>query len=156
MCFFDPASPITNNAISGNGEEDVKTESASLSLLSGIHAAADEPSAGAVFARSAAVVSEYDRGADEHLQLDGRLRAIVDIAAADAGTPAASGGDSEFEPRAQRVEVRRRRDADLGLQLLPVAVWRRVSCTTTSTVDPFTFVPHAWGAGADAAAGVGA
>ena len=34
--FFDPASPITNYAISGNGEEDVKTESASLSLLSGI------------------------------------------------------------------------------------------------------------------------
>jgi hypothetical protein len=34
--FFDPASPITNYAISGNGEEDVKTENASLSLLSGI------------------------------------------------------------------------------------------------------------------------
>ena len=34
--FFDPASPITNYAISGNGEEDVKTESASLSLLSGL------------------------------------------------------------------------------------------------------------------------
>ncbi len=34
--FLDPASPITNNAISGNGEEDVKTESASLALLSEI------------------------------------------------------------------------------------------------------------------------
>src|SRR5271157_235028 len=34
--FLDPASPVTNNAISGNGEEDVRTESASLSLLSGI------------------------------------------------------------------------------------------------------------------------
>src|SRR5450631_3388513 len=34
--FFDPASPITNYAISGNGEEDLTTESASLSLLSGI------------------------------------------------------------------------------------------------------------------------
>ncbi|MGD0793745.1 MAG: TonB-dependent receptor [Terriglobales bacterium] len=34
--FLDPASPVTNNAISGNGEEDVATESASLSLLSGI------------------------------------------------------------------------------------------------------------------------
>ena len=34
--FFDPGSPITNYAISGNGEEDVATESASLSLLSGI------------------------------------------------------------------------------------------------------------------------
>ncbi len=32
--FFDPASPITNYAMSGNGEEDVKTENASLSLLS--------------------------------------------------------------------------------------------------------------------------
>ena len=34
--FFDPASPITNYGISGNGEEDVKTESASLALLSGL------------------------------------------------------------------------------------------------------------------------
>jgi hypothetical protein len=34
--FLDPASPITNTAISGNGEEDVKTESASLALLSEI------------------------------------------------------------------------------------------------------------------------
>ena len=34
--FFDPGSPITNYAMSGNGEEDVATESASLSLSSGI------------------------------------------------------------------------------------------------------------------------
>ena len=34
--FFDPASPITNYAMSGNGEEDVTTESASLSLLSSL------------------------------------------------------------------------------------------------------------------------
>jgi hypothetical protein len=34
--FLDPASPITNYAISGKGEEKVKTESASLGLLSGI------------------------------------------------------------------------------------------------------------------------
>jgi Carboxypeptidase regulatory-like domain/TonB dependent receptor len=34
--FFDPASPITNFAMSSNGEEDVKTESASLGLLSGL------------------------------------------------------------------------------------------------------------------------
>src|ERR1035437_5975469 len=34
--YLDPASPITNTAISGNGEEDVKTESGSLSLLSEI------------------------------------------------------------------------------------------------------------------------
>jgi hypothetical protein len=33
---FDPGSPITNDAISANGEEDVATESASLSLVSGI------------------------------------------------------------------------------------------------------------------------
>jgi len=33
--FSDPASPITNYAISANGEEKVATESASLSLLSG-------------------------------------------------------------------------------------------------------------------------
>ena len=58
----------------------------------------------------------------EHLRLDGGFWAIVDFAAADAGTPAAPGGDFEPEPRAQRVEVRRRRDADLGLQLLSVAV----------------------------------
>ena len=34
--FLDPARPVTNNAISGNGEEDVATESASLTLTSGI------------------------------------------------------------------------------------------------------------------------
>ena len=34
--FFDPASPITTFAVSDNGEEDVATESASLSLTSGI------------------------------------------------------------------------------------------------------------------------
>jgi hypothetical protein len=34
--FFDPASPITNSAVSGNGEEDVATASASLGLLSGL------------------------------------------------------------------------------------------------------------------------
>jgi Carboxypeptidase regulatory-like domain/TonB dependent receptor len=36
--FLDPASPVSNYAISGNGEEDVKTESASLALTSGITA----------------------------------------------------------------------------------------------------------------------
>jgi hypothetical protein len=34
--FFDPASPITNYAMSGNGEEAVWTESGSLSLLSSL------------------------------------------------------------------------------------------------------------------------
>jgi len=34
--FFDPANPITNYSISGNGEEDVKTEALSLSLLSSV------------------------------------------------------------------------------------------------------------------------
>ncbi len=34
--YLDPASPITNTAISGNGEENVKTESVSLALLSEI------------------------------------------------------------------------------------------------------------------------
>jgi hypothetical protein len=34
--FLDPSSPITNYAISGNGEENVKTESASLTLLSAV------------------------------------------------------------------------------------------------------------------------
>ena len=34
--FFDPASPITTYAISDNGEEDVATESGSISLTSGI------------------------------------------------------------------------------------------------------------------------
>jgi hypothetical protein len=34
--FLDPGSPITNYAMSGNGEEDVATESAALALVSGI------------------------------------------------------------------------------------------------------------------------
>ncbi|MGD0015443.1 MAG: hypothetical protein ABSD56_13640, partial [Bryobacteraceae bacterium] len=32
--FFEPSSPITNDAVSGNGEEQVATESASISLIS--------------------------------------------------------------------------------------------------------------------------
>lgn len=34
--FFEPSSPITNDALSGNGQEDVTTESASISLLSSL------------------------------------------------------------------------------------------------------------------------
>jgi len=34
--FFDPGSPITNFAMSSNGEEDVRTETASIALLSGL------------------------------------------------------------------------------------------------------------------------
>ena len=34
--FFDPASPITNYSMSGNGEEDVTTESASVTLTSSL------------------------------------------------------------------------------------------------------------------------
>ena len=34
--FFDPASPITNSALSDNGEEEVTTESGSISLISGL------------------------------------------------------------------------------------------------------------------------
>jgi len=34
--FFDPANPVTNYAMSGNGEEDVTTESGSVSLLSSL------------------------------------------------------------------------------------------------------------------------
>ncbi len=88
------------------------------------YAAADQPFACAVLARSGTVVSQYDRGADQHLQLDAGFRAIVDTAATDAGAPAACGGDFEPEPRAKRMEDRRRRDDDLGLQLLPVTLWR--------------------------------
>src|SRR6266849_10642605 len=90
------------------------------------YAAADEPSAGAVFARSAAVLSKFNGGANEHLQLAPGFWAIVDFAAADAGTPVACGGDFESEPRTKLGEVRGRRDVDLGLQLFSVAVWGRV------------------------------
>jgi hypothetical protein len=34
--FFDPASPVTNNALSNNGTEEVKTESAAANLLSAL------------------------------------------------------------------------------------------------------------------------
>ena len=43
--LFDPSSPITNYAISSNGEEDVKTESASLALAERTDYQADESSA---------------------------------------------------------------------------------------------------------------
>jgi hypothetical protein len=41
----------------------------------------DEPPAGAVFARPGTIVSQYDRGADKHLQLDAGFWAVVDLAA---------------------------------------------------------------------------
>ncbi len=34
--FFEPSNPVTNDALSGNGEEEVTTESASISLLSSL------------------------------------------------------------------------------------------------------------------------
>jgi hypothetical protein len=34
--FLDPSSPITNDSLSGNGEEDVTTESASVTLTSSL------------------------------------------------------------------------------------------------------------------------
>ena len=119
---FDPASPITNYAMSGNGEEDVKTESASLSLLSSITPRLTSHLRVQFSRDLEQSFPKYDRGADEYLQLDAGFGAIVDLAAADAGTPAAPGGDLESEPGAKPVEVWRRRDADLGLRLLPVAL----------------------------------
>src|SRR5208282_6539609 len=116
-------------------------------------AAADEPSAGTVFARPGTVVSQPNGDADQHLRLAAGFRTIVDLAAADAGTPVAPGRDFEPEPRAQPVEVRRRHHAYLGLQLLPVAVWGRVfvrqHCGESAHVRA-----HARGAIADAAAGL--
>jgi len=78
-------------------------------------AAADQPSAGTVFARPGAVVSKHDRNTDAPLRLDDGLGAVFDVAAGDAGTTTASGGDFEPDPGPQPVEVRGRRDADLGL-----------------------------------------
>src|SRR4029077_8977154 len=81
--------------------------------------------------------------------------AVVNIAAADAGTPAAYPGDFEFEPRAKPVEVRGRWDVDLGLQLLSLAL-RWGVFLREHTGESVYVCADARGAGADAAAGVGA
>jgi hypothetical protein len=124
--FFDPGSPITFDSISANGQEAVSTESASLALLSSISPRLTSPSESSVFARSRAASSKHNRDAIEYLQLDGGFWAIVESAAADSRTSPASGRDSEFKSRAERVEVRRRRDEDVGLRLLPIDVWGKV------------------------------
>ena len=153
--FFDPASPITNSAVSGNGEEDVATESAPLGLLSGLtpwltsHLRVQ-------FSRDLQQsFSNTTAGADEHLRLAPEFWAVVDIAAADAGTPAPYSRDFESEPRAKSVEVRRRRNVDLGLQLLSVAVRWGVFVREHSGESVYVCA-DARRAGADATHGVGA
>jgi len=113
--FLDPASPITNNAISGNGEEDVATESASLALFSGVTPTLTSHLR-AQFSRDLQQsFPNANRSADQYLQLASGLWAVIDIAAPDPGTPPAFSRNIELEPRTKRVEVRRRRDVDLGL-----------------------------------------
>src|ERR1019366_3400934 len=123
------------------------------------YAAADRPSAGAVFARSGAAVSQYNWDADEYLQVHAGFRVVQDTAAAHPRTPFAHGGDFESEPWAKPVEVRGRRDADLGLRLLPVAIRWGVFLRRhfgESVVFTDSVCADAWGAGVNPAAGVGA
>jgi len=60
---FDRES-ITNDALSANGEENVETETASLSLSERHYAAADEPST-AQFSQDGNSCSEYDRNTSD-------------------------------------------------------------------------------------------
>src|SRR5579864_3314857 len=54
--FLDPASPVTYDSISNNGEEHVSTETANLSLTSSITLRSHQPSPRTVLPRSAAVL----------------------------------------------------------------------------------------------------
>ena len=58
--FFDPGSPITNDAMDGNGEEKVATESASLTLLSSLSSRWTSHFAGSDCKRCGAVLCELD------------------------------------------------------------------------------------------------
>jgi hypothetical protein len=77
--------------------------------------AADQPSAGAVFAGPGAVSSEFHGDAHEYLELDSRFRAVVNFAARDDRAPFERGGNDESESRTQAMEIWRRRDDDVGL-----------------------------------------
>ncbi len=121
--YLDPASPITNTAISGNGEEDVKTESGSLSLLSAITPRL-----------TSHLRAQFSRDLEQSFPNQTGTRTSIYSWLDDFGQSSilprqtrehrlAPGRDFKSEPRPQPVEVRGRRDADLGLQLLPVALW---------------------------------
>jgi hypothetical protein len=74
--FFDPASPITNSAMSDNGEEDVTTESASVALTSSLIQSCGQPSARTIFARPADFQRQFRRSAHPYHQRAGRHRAF--------------------------------------------------------------------------------
>jgi len=64
---------------------------------------------------------------------------MVNLAGANAGTPAALGGDFKSEPRTQSVEVRGRHNVDLGLQL--PSLFGGEYFYDNISVNPFIFVP---------------
>ena len=120
--YFDPGSPITFDSISANGEEDVATESASLSLLSGI---TPRLTSHLRVQLSRDLEQQFPNTTGTQTSIYSWMEDFGQsswLAAANPRTPFAPGGDFEPEPRAKPVEVRGRWDADLGLRLLPVAV----------------------------------
>ena len=124
--FLDPASPLTSFGISDNGEEDVSTESGSLTLTSNL---------------SFRVVSRFQAQFSRDLQpstanstdpltkipdiIDG-LRTLLHSSPPDPRAPPASGRNLQRGRQKKFLEVRRRRAAHLDLQLLSLAERRRV------------------------------
>ena len=113
--FLDPASPLTSFGISDNGEEDVSTESGSLSLTSNLsfrvvsrfraQFSRDLQSSTANSTDPLTKIPDHHRG----------LRTLIHSSPPDPGTPPASGRDLQCGRQKKFLEVRRRRAADLDL-----------------------------------------
>ena len=105
--FFDPASPVTSFAISENGDEDVSTESGSVSLTSALlwrltsHLRAQ-------FSRDLQESSSNTSDALTRIThiIDGFGRPVYNLAASYPRTPAAFGGNTQPRRQPAFLEVR--------------------------------------------------
>ena len=122
--FFDPTSPVTNSALTDNGEENVTTESASLALTSSLttrlvsHLRAQ-------FSRDLQSSSANSVDPRTHItECPRRNRPLHHPAPRNPRASPASRRNAQHRARPQLLEVRRRRASFLDLQLLPVDVRR--------------------------------
>ena len=107
--FFDPASPLTTYAISDNGEESVATESASLSLTSGLSAKITSHLRAQISRDLQQSEQQLGRSAHSHLQRHRWLWAVIHPSAPDPRTQTSPDGNLQPGGREKYLEIRRRR-----------------------------------------------
>ena len=121
-----PASPLTTFGISDNGQEQVATETASLALDQRTFLAVGESLAGAVLARPAAVLQQQLGTAHQDHRASSTDSAAPPSCRVKRASTACTWPKPSASKAAQLLEIRRRRAADLDLQLLSVALRRGI------------------------------